>query len=170
MLDFLSCLDFAIHRSVYTNVILKPKQVTCLESLFLGKDVLGILPTGFGKSLIFHLLPYLLSRKREIQTRNLNENQQQQTSCVIVISPLNSLIHDQIARLRLAGVRVRILKTDMDYLDDESESHDEVCDILFAHPESIISCKFGRDVLQSDSYQDSVAAIVIDEAQCILEW
>lgn len=57
---FFTCLHFAITNSLYCNIILKAKQVICLEKLFLGADILAILPTGYGKSLIFHLLPLLL--------------------------------------------------------------------------------------------------------------
>ena len=60
---FLRCLEFAILNSVYSEIVLKPKQVICLENLFLNKDVLAVLPTGFGKSLIFHLLPALFMRR-----------------------------------------------------------------------------------------------------------
>ena len=50
------------------NIIFKPKQVICLESVFLDRDTLAILPTGYGKSATFHLLPQLLQR------RNVCEN------------------------------------------------------------------------------------------------
>ena len=66
MLDyilFLSCLEFAIYNSTYFNTISKPKQVICLEHLYLTRDVICVLPTGYGKSLIFHLLPALLFAK-----------------------------------------------------------------------------------------------------------
>ena len=42
--------------------------------------------------------------------------------------------------------------------------------IVFSHPESFISCKYGRQLLKSKTYQDNICAIVIDEAHCILEW
>ena len=56
LIEFLHCLHFAIVNSEYTSVILKPKQVTCLESSYLGKDLLAVLPTGYGKSLVYHVL------------------------------------------------------------------------------------------------------------------
>ena len=67
---FFACLEFAMSNSAYNNIILKPKQVACLESLYLGKDVVCVLPTGYGKSLVFHLLPSLMfarNRSRETQ-------------------------------------------------------------------------------------------------------
>ena len=38
--------------------MLRPKQFQCIEAI-LSKDVLGVLPTGYGKSLIFEILPFL---------------------------------------------------------------------------------------------------------------
>ena len=63
---FLYCLEFAVLNSLYCDTILKPKQVVCLESIFLQKDVMCVLPTGYGKSLIFHLVPMLLFAKGKI--------------------------------------------------------------------------------------------------------
>ena len=42
--------------------------------------------------------------------------------------------------------------------------------IVFAHPEFIVSSKDGRKLMQSKPYQENVCAVVIDEAHCILEW
>ena len=57
---FFSCLEFAVLNSMYENRILKPKQVFCMECLYLEEDLTCVLPAGCGKSLIFHLLPMLL--------------------------------------------------------------------------------------------------------------
>lgn len=40
-------------NSFYLETILKPKQVVCMESIYLQKDVMCVLPTGYGKSLSF---------------------------------------------------------------------------------------------------------------------
>ena len=42
---------------------MKPKQVKCLEAIYFGRDVVAVLPTGYRKSLIFHLLPSLFYDK-----------------------------------------------------------------------------------------------------------
>lgn len=172
-LRFLSCLHFAIIKSPYCSTILKPKQVICLEKLFLGQDVLAVLPTGYGKSLIFHVLPSLLSAKRE-----------KENPIVIVISPLNSLIYDQLSRLEECGVSASVLdiKGEAIYKVNKPEDEDTVLlelgekrkaengKILFAHPESLLTCKYGQALLRNKSYQENVCAIVVDEAHCILEW
>ena len=54
-------------NSVHWNVILRRKQVVCLEKLFLGMDVLGVLPTGYEKSLIFHVLPLIFFAKERLE-------------------------------------------------------------------------------------------------------
>ena len=42
--------------------------------------------------------------------------------------------------------------------------------IVFVHPEFIVSSKYGRKLMQSKLYQENVCAVVIDKAHCILEW
>ena len=101
---------------------------------------------------------------------------------LLVISPLNSLISDQIRKLLTTGLRVSSLNVSQQYTTDDNEEFDvdkhgkkeELAsgyyNILFAHPEAFISCKFGRELPNSPRYQTNVCAIVIDEAHCILEW
>ena len=52
-LEFLSCLQCPLLSTGYDSIFLKAKQVICLESLFLKKDLVAVLPTGYGKSLVF---------------------------------------------------------------------------------------------------------------------
>ena len=101
---FLSCLQFADCNIIYCNAIFKPKQVISLEHLYLKNDVMGVLPTGYGKSLIFHLLPGLLFTRdmlniylslRDVDISTI-------TSIIIVVLPLNALINNQISCLGLA--------------------------------------------------------------------
>lgn len=180
---FYSCLELAILTSLYSEVILKPKQVICLEKIFLNLDVLAILPTGYGKSLVFHLLPALLFAKKYGILRNTAI-----TSVIIVVSPLNALIANQISRLSLSGIRASVLDvkySEPENFGDEEKEPELVCDlhlcdkmklesgfynIVFAHPESLVSCKYGLSLMRSKPYQDNVCAIVVDEAHCILDW
>ena len=105
---------------------------------------------------------------------------------MIVVSPLNALIENQISRLSSSGIRVSALNVKSyrkDVVDDsEPES---ICDfslsdkekletgyynIVFAHPESSVSCTYGRKLMHTKPYQENVCAIVVDEAHCILDW
>ena len=196
---FFSCLEFALLNSMYEDRILKPKQVLCMESLYLKKDLMCVLPTGYGKSLIFHLLPMFLFAKynlgndvfeilrrawrssKEISTAEIN-------SIIIVVSPLNSLMNDQITRLReSSGIQASVI--DVKKLTRDEDDDDDVfnvdidfriCEkrklrdgryqIVFSHPEALISSKYGRELLLSQTYHENVMAIVIDEAHCIVDW
>ena len=186
---FLSCLEFAIQNSLYSEISLKPKQVICLEKMFLNSDVLAVLPTGYGKSLIFYLLPALLFAAKN-GVANCAEHI---TTIVLVVSPLNALMADQISRLNSGIIRASaldVMNLSTDDFEDVEDEHDNrtsqlVCDfhlsdkvklkdghynILFAHPESLVSSSYGRKLMRSNVYQQNVCAIVVDEAHCILEW
>ena len=107
---------------------------------------------------------------------------------VIVVSPLNSLMINQISRVSLSGIRAFMLSVkECSELSDGSEENMSILDIdfklceedklgngsyhiVFCHPESFISTKYGREILMSKVYQDNVVTIVIDEAHCILDW
>ena len=205
---FLSCLEFAILNSLYQETILKPRQVLCLESVYLQKDVLCVLPTGYGKSLIFHVLPMLLFAKVKIKThgnlqygwRSMSLTTVVVNSIVIVVSPLNSLMADQISRLTKSGIRASVMSVkgsttdqtnsvtdqtmpvddcgdeepvedvNIDFsLCEERKLRDGVYHLVFSHPETI-SCKYGRELLLSEKYQENVRAIVVDEVHCIVDW
>ena len=176
---FYSSLHFAIVNSSYWNINLKPKQVKCLEAIYTGRDTIGVLPTGYGKSIIFHLLPGLFLDK--LNSRSSTQPDSPIHPVIVVVSPLNSLISDQIRRstegkVQAAILNVRKAKTsDNLELDESSETNfswlkDAKYDIIFTHPEAVLSCKKGLELFQSTPYQRCVQAIVIDEAHCILEW
>lgn len=181
--NFLSCLEFAVLNSFYSEVVSKPKQVICLEKIFLNLDILAVLPTGYGKSLIFCLLPALLYAK----TKGVPKTAEKITSIIVVVSPLNALIENQILRLDLSGIRASALDVSSPSVDVEEDDIESelVCDfrlsdkakleighynIVFAHPEALVSCSYGRKLMQSKPYQENVCAIVVDEAHCILQW
>ena len=177
---FLSCLEFAILNSLYSEIILKPKQVICLENIFLNLDILAILPTGYGKSLIFCLLPALLFAKKNGVKCIGNI-----ASIVIVVSPLNALIANQISRLNSGRIKASSLDVRSSGEENFDEKPELICDfslsdkekleigyynIVFAHPESLVSCRFGRKLMHTRPYEENVCAIVVDEAHCILDW
>ena len=83
---FYSSLQAAVSNSIYSNINFKVKQVVCLEAIYRGRDVVAVLPTGYGKSMIFHLLPSLFLDKIKC------ESQVAPSPVIIVVSPLNALI------------------------------------------------------------------------------
>ena len=108
-----------------------------------------------------------------------------------MISPLNALIKDQINRLAYGKViasalNVKNTQQEAEVNDDGLAEENELCELtetcnkiklesgqynlLFSHPEALVSCPFGRGLVRSSIYQENVCAIVVDEVHCILEW
>lgn len=82
-LEVLRLVKTALDRGQFPHFNLKPLQVNCLEYILKGQAVIAVLPTGFGKSLMFHPPLYFLPVKK---TGNI----------IIVVCPLNAMIEDQL--------------------------------------------------------------------------
>ena len=74
------CFFSSLHFASYCNINLKAKRVRCLEARYFGNDVVAVLPKGYGKIMIFHLL----------------HSQWLAHEVIIVVSSLNALMKDQI--------------------------------------------------------------------------
>ena len=78
--------------------------------------MLAVLPTGYGKSLIYQLLPPVCN------FMNCGGRSNAQYPSVLVISPLNALIQDQILKMRKGALNVCVLKGDrLSGVDDHEE-------------------------------------------------
>ena len=77
------------------KITLKDEQGKAVKQLYGKKDLVAVLPTGFGRSLIFQLLVLL---------ENRNRNGHTQTPSVLVICPLTSIINDQIFEVESMGL------------------------------------------------------------------
>ena len=75
--------------------VLHEEQYVCLEAVMSSQDVLAVLPTGFGKSLIYQLVHFVISLKRGFLSLPLT---------TIVITPLNSIMTDQFTALSSQGI------------------------------------------------------------------
>jgi len=97
---FHKALDFGLEMLIIADLQLKEKQYDVVKCVVLdNKDVLAVLPTGYGKSLIYQLLPPVFNF---MARRGKPEGKK---STVIVISPLNALIRDQIVKITEGGLR-----------------------------------------------------------------
>ena len=93
-------VNFALKVIGRENVTLKEKQMQILRIVIVEKkDVLAVLPTGFGKSLVYQLMaPFADFMDSGFSPTETN-------SIVLVISPLNALIRDQVTKLRECGLK-----------------------------------------------------------------
>ncbi|XP_028393186.1 ATP-dependent DNA helicase Q1-like [Dendronephthya gigantea] len=166
-------------RRNFPSINFKPLQMKCLEYLLKGCDVIGVLPTGFGKSMLFHLLPDLIPVKSR---KNI----------VIVICPLNSIVEDQLRVLSAINISAGVIQFAINerkpaedlftegsenrkihlketLMDIEQEIVNGNTSIVFAHPEALLKSK-GRELMGSKVFQENVVGCVIDEAHCVELW
>ena len=103
-------------------------------------------------------------------------------STVIVISPLNALMRDQIVKLKEDGLDVCVLKGDH-VASTDANGDVEVSvyvpveilvnttfDLIFAHPEVLIVNKKVLKILKLSQFKEKVKAIVMDEAHLVINW
>ena len=80
-----------VNLSSGREIVLKPEQESAVRALLADRDVLAVLPTGYGKSLIYQI--FVRAKNYE-----LNGN-----AAILVISPLKSIIEDQLQEMELLG-------------------------------------------------------------------
>ena len=131
-------------------------QYEGITRVLLGKDVLLLLPTGGGKSLVYQLSSLLLPGK------------------TIVVDPIIALMEDQIDNLASYGIdrTVSITSqiespTERAYLMQLFAQGEYI--FTFVAPERFQSKEF-RDALRTLTVHSPVSMIVIDEAHCVSEW
>ena len=144
---------------------IKPEQLTAVESLLKGDDVFISVPTGFGKSLVYQLLPFC----SESLLRSCKPSQTFKSPVVVVVSPLISLMHDQVSKLVAKGVKAICISGE--------KSDDTFADVVegrvthvFGSPEAFVGNKTWRSLFVDDRVSGRVVALAIDEAHCIVKW
>jgi len=134
---------------------LRDEQLQIMRAMLEGRDVLGILPTGFGKSLCFQL-PSMLAYGDGV---------------TVVVSPLVALIKDQVDELRgRRGFRAVHGITGATSATERTEIMRDISGgrtrLLYVSPE-----RFVRDATMLRALEQSnVRAVVIDEAHCVSVW
>ena len=129
-------------------------------NLLNGRDVLAVLPTGFGKSLIFQMFVIAQSKLSLHNTRN---NDTPNFSSCLVICPLESIIEDQIIEARSLGISASSLP---DLTPDELSNNPP--HIMFASAEKVQESDF-RAVLKdpNSTLHISISLIVVDESHTV---
>ena len=110
------------------NIVLKEEQRKGIKHLFDKKDLVAVVPTGFGKSLIFQLLVLIT---RSAHSGNFTG--------LLVISPLVSIIRDQITEIQSLNLSGCNLTEKLDHLEDIEGSK---FNIVYASAESAINSRF----------------------------
>lgn len=137
-------------RSVFGIARLRTGQQEVIDSVLAGRDTLAIMPTGSGKSLCYQLPVALLA------------------GATLVVSPLISLMKDQLEKLHALGITAVQLNSSL----SRAEEDDAVARIaqggrliIFCTPERLASPAFLSLLAGAPP-----SLVVIDEAHCISQW
>ena len=136
-------------------------QKQALHAMVNGRDVFAILPTGYGKSLIFQLLPDLYRELPHLSERQIDN------PIVVIICPLKSLVESHIRELINRGASAVSLTGDS--VDVENILKGKYS-FVFGTPEVLLNNEQWRSMLKSDVYQNNLVALVTDEAHVIPKW
>lgn len=139
-----------ILRSIFGYGSFRPLQETCIQSVLDKKDTVLIMPTGAGKSLCYQIPALILP------------------GLTVVISPLISLMKDQVSQLKSLGVEAEVLNSSLtfdEYDINKARIRSGKTKLLFCAPETL----FKEDTLQMLN-SCRVDCVTIDEAHCISEW
>ena len=145
---------------------LKNEQEKALFYLLSGKDVFVNLPTGFGKSLIYQLSPLVAE---ELSKRHYYPNGNIRSGIVLVISPLVSLIKDQVKGLQQRGIKASFIGAGQEEANFKEIVNGEM-NIVYSSPEAMLASDRWREMICSQVYQNNVVAVAVDEAHCITHW
>ncbi|GFI04476.1 DNA helicase RecQ [Lachnospiraceae bacterium 64-25] len=125
-------------------------QEYLIDSILEGKDVLGIMPTGAGKSLCYQIPALMLE------------------GITLVISPLISLMKDQVEGLNQAGIHAAYLNSSLtmgQYRKALSYAKEGRYPIIYVAPERLVTEEF----LEFAMYT-RIAMVAVDEAHCVSQW
>jgi len=128
----------------------RPNQEPIVRAVLDGRDVIAVMPTGGGKSLCYQLPAYLMP------------------GTCIVISPLISLMKDQVDAAKSKGVRAEYLNSSQSGTEQKevrSKLESGQCDLLYVAPERFATVGF-TGVLK----RVPICLFAIDEAHCISDW
>ncbi len=128
----------------------RPGQLEIINSILEMKNTLAVMPTGAGKSLCYQI-PALL-----------------QNNFSIVISPLISLMQDQVEAINKNGNYAAFINSSLDYSQVQkvlNNINENKIKLLYLAPEKLKNPEFVLTIKNLDPYY-----LFVDEAHCISEW
>ena len=136
-------------RDVFGYDSFRPGQRHIIDAVLAGKDCIGVMPTGAGKSLTFQIPARILP------------------GTVVVISPLISLMKDQVDALRSFGFSATAINSSLasaDRAERVARLERGEYELVYLAPEAL------GDRMRAVLKSSPVGLIVVDEAHCISQW
>lgn len=141
---------YEILKKYFGYDLFREGQEILIDSILNGRDTLGIMPTGSGKSLCFQIPALMLE------------------GITLVISPLISLMKDQVAALNQAGIHAAFLNSSLtanQYHKALSFAKEGRYPIIYVAPERLMTDGFLDFALHT-----RIAMVAVDEAHCVSQW
>ncbi|KAF8424885.1 P-loop containing nucleoside triphosphate hydrolase protein [Tirmania nivea] len=156
--DVLNALHKTFNLKGFRN-----NQLEAINATLSGKDVFVLMPTGGGKSLIYQLPSMIHSGK----TRGVT----------VVVSPLLSLMQDQVDHLAELGIMAINVNGDctpaqkkMVFEQLRSDNVEDVIQLLYITPEMLAKNEAMVNALARLNDRGKLARLVVDEAHCVSQW
>ena len=143
-----------ILRTIFGYPSFRPHQAEIVDAALAGRDVLAVMPTSAGKSICYQVPALALAARG--------------TGVTIVISPLISLMADQVGALRQAGVAASFLNSTLGARERADVLHgiaSGALALVYVAPERLDDPAFLETVRGR-----GVALLAVDEAHCISQW
>ncbi|MDF2791117.1 MAG: ATP-dependent helicase, partial [Neobacillus sp.] len=125
-------------------------QELAIQSVLAGENTICVMPTGGGKSICYQIPALVLP------------------GTTIVISPLISLMKDQVDALVQVGIPATFINSSLNYNEANQriwEAKQGMYKLLYVAPERLESREFIEDLKQMD-----IPLVAVDEAHCISQW
>jgi ATP-dependent DNA helicase RecQ len=136
-------------KSLFGYDRFRPGQEEIIRALLAGRDALAILPTGGGKSLCYQLPARLLG------------------GTTLVVSPLISLMKDQLDSVLEAGLRATVLNSSL----DEATRRERILGLKAGRYELVYAAPEGLDLYLAELLEAvGLKLVAVDEAHCISHW
>ncbi len=139
-----------ILKTVFGYDEFRPMQKEIVQAVLDKKDCLVLMPTGGGKSLCFQLPAITMP------------------GMAVVVSPLISLMRDQVVGLKANGVKAEYLNSSLDYNEQDeikARAKNGDIDLLYISPEKVVQYDMTNFLKTCD-----INLIAIDEAHCVSSW
>lgn len=141
---------FALLKQHFGHSVFRPGQEALIDALLSGRDVLGVMPTGAGKSICYQLPALLLP------------------GLTLVISPLISLMKDQVTALSQSGIPSAYINsslTSKQYREVFRRAKSGVYKIIYVAPERLVTADFLQFAEEME-----ISLLAVDEAHCVSQW
>lgn len=139
-----------ILREYFGHTEFRNGQEELIDNISAGRDVLGVMPTGAGKSICYQV-PALMAQ-----------------GVTLVVSPLISLMADQVAALVGAGVKAAYINSSLtypQYCEVFRRAREGRYKIIYVAPERLLTEEF-----LSLSAELEISMLTVDEAHCVSQW